>query len=152
MYYNRINQHEKTMGKQTCVPYQFYLLSGDAGEYYMIKIRMKKPIPFRIDKDQLDKVDDLKIRLNKNRSEALRYIISEFFVKPTITRDLIEEIERLKIHNRELQYQIQEMSERLIKQNKEMMTVLLMLCSQNDNLIKEVMDKFPHLVRIRKKK
>lgn len=112
---------------------------------------MKTTIPFRIENAELARLDDLKTRLNKNRSEALRYIISEFFVKPTITRDLIEEIERLKIHNRELQYQIQEMSQRLIKQNKEMMTVLLMLCSQNDNLMNDVMDKFPHLVRIRKK-
>lgn len=106
----------------------------------------------RIDNDDLGKLDDLGAKLKKSRSDALRHIISEFFFKPTSYRDIIEEIERLKIHNRELQYQMQEMSQRLIKQNKEMMTVLLMLCSQNDNLMNDVMDKFPHLVRIRKKK
>ena len=108
---------------------------------------MKTIIPFRIDNDELAKLDELGTKLNKNRSEALRYIISEFFVKPTIARDLIEEIARLKIYNHELKYQMQEMSQRLIKQNKEMMTVLLSICSQDNNLIKDVMAKLPHLVR-----
>lgn len=108
---------------------------------------MKTTIPFTIENDMLAKVDDLKFKRNASRSEALRHIVSEFFVEPATIRDLIDDVNRLKVQNYELKYQLQETTQRLIKQNKEMMTVLLVLCGQDVRLFNAVKTKLPHLYK-----
>ncbi len=102
---------------------------------------MKKIASFNIGIDHLDKIDKMKIKRGTNRSEALDSILNEYFSSNDI--NFVEELERIKLQNIDLRYQLEKMVKKMASQNKEILTMLLIIGGQNDVTKDEMMKRFP---------
>jgi metal-responsive CopG/Arc/MetJ family transcriptional regulator len=105
---------------------------------------MKVNVAFNLDAHLLDKIDELKIKRGTNRSETVRHILGEYFKSGTTFGELIDELERMKVHNFELKYQLQELVELSKKHDKETVTMLLLLGGNDEIFKREIRKRLPH--------
>lgn len=103
---------------------------------------MKEVTTIRFNKNLLEKIDALKTKWGTNRSETLHQILDEYFTEGNF-KHLLGELERLKLQNIELRYQLQDVSKSLTEQNKQIITMLLIIGGTDKKVADEMRARFP---------
>lgn len=103
---------------------------------------MKKVVSFNLELDHLQKIDDIKFKKAASRSAVFNAILNEYFSLGD--SDLIDELAAIKRQNRELNYQLEKLTKKMMSQNKEMLAMLIILGGQNDQTKEMMMKRFPH--------
>jgi hypothetical protein len=96
---------------------------------------------FYLGAGDIDKIDTLKNKRGTSRSETLRYIINEFFDSESM--GLIDELERIKHQNRDLEYRLKKMMKTMSEQHGQVLALLLLLGGSDELFKKEVRKRFP---------
>lgn len=91
----------------------------------------------------MDKIETLKIKRGTSRSETVRFIIGEYFSTGGI-KEIVDELERVKLQNSQLKYQVEDLSSTIKKLHVEVMSVLLIIGGQDQKTQERIKQKFPH--------